>query len=77
MCCECHMSRCPAGCPNAPDPPQVYRCEHCREAIRQGEYYAEINESRYHEECFADCAEDILLEKFGATKGVAEVSGSD
>ena len=40
MCSICHMSPCPAGCPNAPDPPGVTTCVRCGEAVRVGEEYA-------------------------------------
>ncbi len=72
MCSICHQSPCDGRCPNAPDPPTVHTCKHCSEPIVVGDAYVEMDGEQYHEECFSDCAEEILFESYGATKRVAE-----
>lgn len=59
--------------PESMDPPRVYRCKHCREDIVQGEEYVELEGEFYHQECFEDNAVRILMEDYGAIKGVAEI----
>ena len=66
-------SPCYPRCPNAPEPPTVYTCKHCGEPIVPGDEFYEIECAYYHEECFMDCAANILVSQFGASKGVAEV----
>lgn len=72
MCSVCMRTPCDPRCPNAPDPPTVYTCKHCGEPIVQGDEFFEVDGDHYHEDCFTDCAADILVSQFGATKGVAE-----
>lgn len=72
MCEICHMYRCPAGCPNAPEPPAVHFCKICDEAIRVGEEFYEMDGKFYHEECLEDNAVYILIEDYGASRGIAE-----
>lgn len=72
MCAICMRSPCDPRCPNAPDPPAVYDCKRCGEPIVAGDEFVELDGDYYHEECFADSAVSILLEEYGATKGVAE-----
>lgn len=73
MCSVCHKIPCDSRCPNAPDPVAVYTCKYCGEDIVEGDEYVMIDDDYYHDECFMDCAAGILLEQFGAVKGVAEV----
>lgn len=74
MCDVCHMTPCHPRCPNAPEPPKVYTCKYCGEAIVDGDEYLEVDGDYYHlEDCASDVAMKLLLEQFGATKGVAEV----
>lgn len=73
MCLECRSFPCDPRCPNAPDPPEVYTCEDCGDPIIVGDEYVEFDEKHYHLDCFQDAAVDILLEHYGAVKGVAEV----
>lgn len=73
MCEICHQCPCAPRCPNAPEPPTVYTCKHCGEPIVVGDDYFELDGDYYHEECFCDSAIDLLIEKFGARCGVAEV----
>lgn len=75
MCDVCRQSPCDPRCPNAPDPPTVYTCEHCGEPIVEGDEYVDVDGDYYHLECFEDCAAQILLEQVWVTKGVAEVDG--
>lgn len=39
----------------------------------EGEEYVELEGEFYHQECFKDSAVLILMEEYGAIKGVAEV----
>lgn len=73
MCSVCMRTPCDPRCPNAPDPQTVYTCKYCGEPIVQGDEFFEVDGDHYHEDCFTDCAADILVSQFGATKGVAEV----
>lgn len=73
MCSECHMSRCPSGCPNAPDPPTVYICNYCGEPIVAGEDYWQLEGDYWHEDCFDLNLKDIAKERFDAYHGIAEV----
>ena len=73
MCAICHHTPCDPRCPNAPDPPAVYTCKWCGESIVDGEEYIELDGEQYHTECFEDAAVEILLEDYGAMKGVAEM----
>lgn len=54
MCSECHMTICPAGCPNAEDPPVVYYCDGCGGEIYEGDTYCEIADGKYCENCVDD-----------------------
>lgn len=72
MCDVCLQTPCHPRCPNAPEPPTVYTCKHCGEPIVAGEEYCEFDGDYYHEDCFSDCAETILFEQCGATRGTAE-----
>lgn len=73
MCIECGMTPCRSSCPNAQDSSKVYHCKYCGEDITQGEEYVELEGEHYHRECFEDSAVLILMEEYGAVKGVAEV----
>lgn len=77
MCDICHQSPCHSLCPNALEPPSVYTCKVCGESIVSGDDYYELDGEFYHEECFEDKAVSILLDNFGAMKGVAEVDPWD
>ncbi len=74
MCAVCQRSPCDSRCPNAPDPPTVFTCKYCGEPITPGEEFMEIDGDHYHlEDCAQDAALSLLLDRFGAVKGVAEV----
>lgn len=74
MCAICGRSPCDSRCPNAPAPPTVYSCAYCGESIVPGDEYLELEGSYYHmKDCANDAAMSLLLERCGATKGVAEV----
>lgn len=73
MCSVCLKSPCDNRCPNAPEPPAVFACEYCDEPIVEGDRYVELDGEHYHEECFSDCAEELLFDEYGASRGVAEV----
>lgn len=72
MCDVCRQSPCDPRCPNAPNPPAVYTCKCCDEAVVAGDEFVELDGSYYHAECFMDNAANILFEEYGATKGIAE-----
>lgn len=74
MCAICMRTPCDPRCPNAPDPPAVHTCKHCGESIISGDEFFEVDGDFYHDECFMDCAANILVNQFGARKGVAEVN---
>ncbi len=59
------------------EPPEgiVYgRCPFCGEDIYLGEDIVVWDGLEVHEECFMDMAPRILLEQYGARRGVAEVA---
>ena len=72
MCELCMTNPCDSRCPNAPEPEAVFKCSKCKEDIEEGELYYEFDGEHYHEDCFRDCAVDLLLEN-GASSGIAEV----
>lgn len=76
MCDVCHRHPCAHGCPNEEPPATVFICKYCEEPIEDGEDYFEIDGDHYHEDCFKDVAPSILLERYGATHGYAEVDTS-
>ena len=53
MCEECHNFPCHPRCPNAPDPEEipVYVCSGCGRDIVDGEYYWEIMDEQWCEDC--------------------------
>ena len=51
MCKICRQTICPSGCPNAPEPTPVYRCDSCGEPIYAGDTYYYINYERWCEDC--------------------------
>ncbi len=58
------------------DPPEdvVYgKCPLCGGDIYLGEEIVTFDGEEYHEECFMDMAPRILLEQYGARRGIAEV----
>lgn len=73
MCSVCLRSSCHPRCPYAPDPPAIYTCKYCGEPIIPGEAYLELDGDYYHmDDCANEAAISLLLEKYGATKGIAE-----
>lgn len=72
MCSVCRQHPCHPMCPNAPEPPAVYTCESCKEPIRAGDEYFELDGDYWHEECASDNAMEILTEHCGGTKRTAE-----
>ena len=72
MCEICHQYRCPSGCPNAPDPEPIAICKHCLEDIVVGDEYYEYDGEKYHEDCFADAAVDLLIEAGAERKEASE-----
>ena len=57
--CEiCRRNLCDPRCPNAPEPPAIYECTLCREAIREGDYFYKIDDLPYCEECIVESREE-------------------
>ena len=52
------------------EPVKVHSCHSCGEDIYEGEETYFFDGYAYHEECFEDCAVELLLEN-GATKDEA------
>ncbi len=73
MCALCGQCPCNSRCPNAPDPTTVAICEFCKESIYEGEDMVELDGRYYHDECFEDCAVELLMEKYGTEKCVARL----
>lgn len=55
-----------------PAPIIVGVCHHCRDDIERGDDIVTLDGLMYHLDCFTDCAVNILLDRYGAVKGVAE-----
>ena len=54
MCNICHKYKCPAGCPNAPEPQIKGCCYQCGEELRQDyDYYTDIHDNEF---CSEECA---------------------
>lgn len=62
MCMYCGRSKCPGGCPNAPEPKSVGTCVWCGEDIIVGDRCYQIDGSMYHEDCVRENAYDILFD---------------
>ena len=72
MCDICLQYPCNPRCPNALAPRFAYTCKYCKQAVEAGEAYVEVDGDFYHEECFDECATEILLKEYGAVKGIME-----
>ena len=72
MCEICTHTPCHPRCPNAPDPQPVYECAWCKDPIVAGSEYYKIDEDYYHEECLADNALSVLVDKIDVSYGTAE-----
>lgn len=57
-----------------PEPDRVTSCCRCCEWIYEGDEYFTLDGDDYCSECFETEAVDIMLEKFGAEKLIAERS---
>lgn len=63
MCMICGFTKCPSGCPNAPDPEPVGHCEWCGDPIYPGDECYQLDGGPiYHAECLKENAFDILTE---------------
>lgn len=65
MCSICHHAPCLSGCPNAPDPPEAFRCRSCGEAIYPGDEYARIDGVEYCEDCIDSAPYCVLIPNLG------------
>ena len=54
MCSVCHMTVCPSGCPNAPEPKPIHTCARCKDDIYDGDAYADLGGEIYCESCIDD-----------------------
>lgn len=54
MCELCRQYPCSSSCPNAPEPEPICVCDKCEEGIYEGEYFFEIDEKKYCENCIND-----------------------
>ena len=55
MCEECRQIPCHPRCPNAPDPPMVYKCIYCAKPIREGDEFYDVDGDPWCEDCMTDC----------------------
>ena len=55
MCEYCRQYKCPASCPNAPEPSVFAECAECGFEIFDGDDYYDINGKYYCEECIENC----------------------
>lgn len=73
MCEYCHSYPHKAGCPNEPEPKEVYICKHCKEGIQEGEEFVRIGEDFYHLECLEGLGIKEVLELAEIDVKTAEV----
>lgn len=62
MCMYCGRSKCPGGCPGAPEPQAVGTCVWCGEDIVVGDKVYFIDGSPYHDVCVRDNGADIIFD---------------
>ena len=55
MCDICLMTPCHPRCPNAPEPRIVHKCIHCREPIREGDDFYDVEGEPWCEHCMREC----------------------
>ena len=58
MCEICRRVICPSGCPNAPEPKQVFICSGCCKPIYEGDEYYDILGEQFCEDCIADAKKE-------------------
>jgi hypothetical protein len=63
MCDICLSTPCLPQCPNAPDPPMVYKCINCGEKILEGDGYYDIDGEIWCEDCIEDCHREAEVEE--------------
>lgn len=64
MCDICVSSPCIPGCPNAPDPPQVYVCSGCGDPIYDGDDYWDLMGEQWCENCIDDARKEAVYEPY-------------
>ena len=64
MCEICHKSPCPAQCPNADPPEQVYICSGCGQPIYEGEDYYEILGEQFCDNCILDARKEAQYDPY-------------
>ena len=62
-------------CWEPPEAERVFTCKYCDDDICVGDDCIELDGDYYHEDCFEECAVNILLEDYGACKH--EVTSDD
>ena len=65
MCDLCNSYPHLPGCPNAPEPKGLTRCDECGEPIYDGEEYVEVDGYMYHETCLEVMPVRDILEALG------------
>lgn len=63
MCSICHMTICPAGCPNAVQKP-VHVCSGCDRDIFEGERIWRIMGEIFCEDCIDDAEEEAVYDPY-------------
>lgn len=64
MCEYCHSIPHLSQCPNATEPPIVYKCSWCNEPIYEGDIYYDINDNVWCEECIIDARKEAECETY-------------
>lgn len=64
MCEYCHSFPHLSRCPNAPEPPEVYKCSCCGEPIYEGDTYYDIDGDAWCEECILDTRKEAECETY-------------
>ncbi len=64
MCECCHRNPCLPRCPNASEPPIVYKCSCCGEPIYEGDTYYDIDDDAWCEDCILDSRKEAERETY-------------
>jgi len=65
MCSVCRMTPCRSGCPNAPEPKPVHRCDKCGFGIYEGDLYLDSPKGYVCEICIKDMSSMEMIELLG------------
>lgn len=64
MCEICLRSPCHPRCPNAAEPPAVFVCSGCGEAIRDGEDYWDVLYEQFCETCIDKARKEAIYDPY-------------